>query len=56
MRQMIYDSHLSIESGNVHLDKTQLKKKYQVQDQTPLEMEALSPEANHLPCSKYHML
>lgn len=59
MRQMtglmIYDRLLSIESSNLHFNKAQLKKKYQVLDQTPLEREALSPEISHLPCSKYHL-
>lgn len=52
---MIYDRLLSIESSNLHLNKAQLKK-YQVLDQTPLEMEDLSPEVNNLPCLRYHML
>lgn len=47
---------LNIESSNLHLHKAQLKKYHQVLDQTPLEIEDLSPQVNHLPFSRYQML
>lgn len=54
IRLMICNMLFGTESGNLHLDKAQPKKKYQVLDQTPLRDGG--SEVNHIPQSSDHML